>query len=178
MNEREFSDLDGETIQLLMSLGISEEQLAALKEDKASAQAIIDSGMPEGRSNGRVYTAANPLEFIAQGVRAYKADKDIGGTGSMEDQLAELAGTKMQNVDPGLDAQRQHLLNQQVQGRGSYFNLLRGPQAAAPPAATPPSSTPPLMSPNPGPPQPRALPLSDSQNTASLADLLRRFGRK
>jgi len=48
-----------------------------LKEQMAQAQALRDVPAPEMRGNGRVQTAANPLEFIGRGIQQYRQGKEV-----------------------------------------------------------------------------------------------------
>lgn len=55
-----------EDIASVMGIGSVNDQLSDQEKAKAQAQALRDTGIPEGRtSRGGVYTAANPMEHIA-----------------------------------------------------------------------------------------------------------------
>ena len=49
-------------------------EVSALEKQMAAAEALR-MGAPEGRSSGRVYTAANPLEHLGKGIGDYKLMK-------------------------------------------------------------------------------------------------------
>jgi len=65
-----------EKARLAALLGTYGDQLELDNLEKQMAQAeALRQAMPEGRDNGRVYTAANPLEFIGKGIGDYKLMK-------------------------------------------------------------------------------------------------------
>jgi hypothetical protein len=99
--EEEVSD---EELQQLMALGIIPDQQSNIKEQMAQANALRQN-KPEMRGNGRVMVAANPLEFLGQGIQNYKAGKDL----------------------KELKKQQDALLQQQVAGRGAFYKALRRP---------------------------------------------------
>lgn len=51
-------------------------ELEDLDKQLAQAQALRDTAMPEGRSTGRIYTAANPLEHIGALMRVARGAKE------------------------------------------------------------------------------------------------------
>lgn len=51
------------------------EELEALNKEAALADELRNTGMPEGRNAGRVFVAANPLEFVGAGVKQYRGWK-------------------------------------------------------------------------------------------------------
>lgn len=97
----DFDSLTDEQIQELIALGALPDQQAAIQQQLEQAQYLRDQAMqaPQMRGNGRVQTAANPLEFLAAGLQGYRANKDIK---TLQEQQAEI-------------------LRQQATGRGKYF---------------------------------------------------------
>lgn len=80
----------------------------AIDRRRQMAQALMQSQAPQGRMVGRVFVGANPLEYLAQGLKQYAGRKDLEQADS--DQKA---------------------LGQQYQARGAadvqkYVDLLRG----------------------------------------------------
>lgn len=94
-------DMSDEDIQQLISLGIIPEKQDLLKGQLTEAQALRDR-RPEMRSGGRTVTAANPLEFITQGMQSIKSQKEI----------------------EELRKQQNDLLQKQVTGRSAYLRAL------------------------------------------------------
>lgn len=82
-------EMSDEDIQELIDLGIIPEQQQALAGQLERANALRDQSMagPEMRGNGRVQTAANPLEFLVSGVQGYRAGKEAD---SLQQQQADL----------------------------------------------------------------------------------------
>lgn len=99
-------ELTDEQIRQLMELGIIPDQQSALQDQMRMAQELRYNNAPEMRGNGRVQTAANPLEFLAAGMQSYKAGKELE---EIKKRQAEL-------------------LDKQVQGRSLYYKNLRRPQ--------------------------------------------------
>lgn len=56
-------------------LGELSDEADEVAQDYAEAQKDLDTPMPEGRNSGRVFTAANPLEFLGAGLRIYGGRK-------------------------------------------------------------------------------------------------------
>lgn len=100
----DFSDLSEEQIQQLMDLGIIDDEQSILDKQLKTANSVRYSAGPEMRSNGRVSTAANPLEFAVHAYQGYKAGKDA-------DAIAK---------------QQQELLKRQVEARAAYTKNLYG----------------------------------------------------
>lgn len=98
-------NLDEETLQQLMALGIIPEELEGLKEQISSAQQIRDRRGPQGYDTGRMYVAASPLEHAAFAMQGIKAGKDM--------EKARL--------------EQQKLLAEQVRGRSLFFNKMNQP---------------------------------------------------
>jgi len=86
MAENDF--LSPEDIEALSSLGISKDRLGQLGEQYAQAKDMRFAPTPEGRSSGRVYAAANPLEHIGRGIGAYRGGKAMQGIGQEMSQIA------------------------------------------------------------------------------------------
>lgn len=102
----DFEDLTEEEIAQLMELGIIDDQMSTLDKQMSMAQSIRDRPGPEMRGNHRVQTAANPLEFVGQGIQQYKANKQL-------EDIANKQGA---------------LLDKQMAGRQAFLKGLRGPQ--------------------------------------------------
>jgi hypothetical protein len=97
----DFDNMSDEDIQQLMALGIIPEKQQALQGQFERANMLRDQAMqaPQMRGNYRVQTAANPLEFLASGMQAYKQ-------GRKADQIQQ---------------QQMDLLNQQAAGRNQFY---------------------------------------------------------
>lgn len=67
--------IDPELLSLLMTYG---DQLELTDQEKqlAQAHALRGTPMPEGRNAGRIYRAANPLEFLGAGLQQYAGARD------------------------------------------------------------------------------------------------------
>jgi hypothetical protein len=61
-------------IAALLSTYGDTQEIGALEKQMAAAEALR-MATPEGRSSGRVYTAANPLEHLGKGIGDYKLMK-------------------------------------------------------------------------------------------------------
>lgn len=101
----DFTDLTDEQIQQLIALGIIPEEQESLQKQMDQAQALRDAQAPQGSySRGGIYVAASPLEHIARVAQGIKAGRDL---------------QKMYE-------RQQELFGQQVSGRQSYFDAIRG----------------------------------------------------
>lgn len=67
--------MDDATLDDLSSINRDVQAEKGLADRLAQARALRDTAMPEGRSGGGIYTAANPLEFIGAGIKQYKGEK-------------------------------------------------------------------------------------------------------
>jgi len=75
--------LDDETLEMLANLGITQDKI----QDLTNRQGLMDDirhnpSMPEGRQAGNVYVNANPLEFVGDAIRRFRAGREserIGG---------------------------------------------------------------------------------------------------
>jgi hypothetical protein len=94
-----------EQLQMLMELGIIPEQLDEMQMQMKQAMALRDRGGPEGRSAGRTYVAANPMEHIGEFMQKRNAKKEL----------------------EALKAQTEALRQQQATSRGMYANQLFRP---------------------------------------------------
>lgn len=103
-----FDDLSEEEIQQLIQLGIIPEQQGILAQQIAQANALRNSPGPEMRGNGRIQTAANPLEFLAKGMQEYKTTKEL----------------------KELRKQQQDALQEQVRGRRTFLSALNRNRSA------------------------------------------------
>jgi hypothetical protein len=119
-----------EDLAALADLGISQEKIESIRERMARAEAIRFQDGPEGRQAGRIYTAANPLEHLGQGIQKYRA------------------GRQMQQLQA---QQQQELANQASTRQGMMGRILRGAPPPAQPAQPAQPMGGPQMSPNPGP---------------------------
>lgn len=73
---RDISNYPPEVLVGLLGTQGDVRDLSALEKQLEQANALRnDWSMPEGRSSGRVYTAANPLEFIGKGMQTYAQNK-------------------------------------------------------------------------------------------------------
>lgn len=95
-----FEGLTEEQLQQLIELGVIDEQQGFLGEQAAQANAIRNQAGPQMQGNGRVMTAANPLEFLGQGIQKFQAGKD----------LEEIGKKRQGNIDKRLTG-RQALLD-------------------------------------------------------------------
>jgi hypothetical protein len=68
LSAQEMSD---DELQQLIALGIIPEEQAQLLKQQQQAQMLQQRPGPEMRGNGRVMTAANPLEFVGAGLQQY-----------------------------------------------------------------------------------------------------------
>lgn len=93
-----------------MALGIIPEQQDALSQQMKIAEKLRYGNNPEMRSNGRVSTAAHPLEFLAATLQGIKANKQIEELRKRQDEL----------------------MQKQVEGRGLFYKKLRGGPQQAP----------------------------------------------
>lgn len=101
----DLSNLSDEQIQQLMQLGIIPDEQNELQKQMEQAQSLKTAAAPQGATvrNG-IYVAASPLEHIARVAQGIKASKEL-------DKLRD---------------QQQSLLQDQVSGRQSYFDAIRG----------------------------------------------------
>lgn len=111
-------NMSDEEIEQLIALGIIPDQQNALQQQMAIAEKLRYGPGPQMRGEGgRVQTAAHPLEFIMQALQGRKAGKELDVLRQKNDEL----------------------LQQQVKGRGVFFDRLRnrtrGP--SQPPGITP-----------------------------------------
>ncbi len=80
MDELSIQELSDEDLAKLVELGLIPEQQAQLAKQMQQAQMLQQRPGPEMRGNGRVQTAANPLEFIGAGLQQYagiRKEKDL-----------------------------------------------------------------------------------------------------
>lgn len=104
-NDFNIENLTDEQVQQLMALGIIPDEQGQLQKQMDQAESIKTAAAPQGGySRGGVYTAASPLEHIARVMQGIKAGKDL-------DKLYQ---------------KQQDLFQQQVSGRQSYFDAIRG----------------------------------------------------
>lgn len=80
MDELSIQELSDEDLAKLVELGMIPEEQAQLAKQMQQAQMLQQGAGPEMRGNGRVQTAANPLEFGAQLLKQYagqRREKDL-----------------------------------------------------------------------------------------------------
>jgi hypothetical protein len=97
----DFDNLTDEEIQQIIAMGGLDDQNALLSGQLERANALRDQALqsPQMRGNNRVQTAANPLEFLASGVTAYKQGKKADA----------------------IQQQQLDLLNRQASGRDAFY---------------------------------------------------------
>lgn len=78
---------DPEIRELLLSAYGDQLEMSELDRQLQQANALRETGMPEGRQAGRVYTAANPLEFLGAGIKQYAGMRDAK---RIEDERKEI----------------------------------------------------------------------------------------
>jgi hypothetical protein len=66
--------LDPQVLEALLGTYGDQMEVSALEKQMEQAEALR-MPTPEGRSSGRVYTAANPLEHLGKGIGDYKLMK-------------------------------------------------------------------------------------------------------
>jgi len=66
--------LDPAVLEAMLGTYGDQMEVSALEKQMAAAEALR-MATPEGRSSGRVYTAANPLEHLGKGIGDYKLMK-------------------------------------------------------------------------------------------------------
>lgn len=83
----------GYPVEAMMAGGIAPEQMALLARQMEIAEALRNKQAPQGRQAGRIYTAANPLEMIADLGQKYRQARRIQELRQQEQaQLAALKG--------------------------------------------------------------------------------------
>lgn len=82
-------DFTPEQLQALIELGLAPEEMEALQQQMAQAEALRSSELPQGQMAGRVFVAPNPLQYLATGVDRYKGAKQMQG---LEGQRKDLIG--------------------------------------------------------------------------------------
>jgi len=70
-------------------------ELGALEKQQAQADALRGASVPEGRSSGRVYTAANPLEVLGTIGQQYAGKR-------MNDRIERKGGKLRGNIGEGV----------------------------------------------------------------------------
>jgi hypothetical protein len=96
-------EMSDEELQQLIALGVIPDKQGALDKQMSIAEQLRYHNKPEMRGNGRVQTAANPLEFLVSGLEGRKAGKELDALRKQQDEL----------------------LKQQVGGRTTFFKNLR-----------------------------------------------------
>lgn len=108
-------EMSDEELQQLIALGVIPDKQDALSQQMKIAEQLRYHNKPEMRGNGRVQTAANPLEFLFAGLEGRKAGKELEALRKQQDEL----------------------LGKQVAGRTSFFKNLRGRRQPPVPSVTP-----------------------------------------
>lgn len=106
------SELEGMTedqIQQLVALGIIPEQMSSMDKQYKIANELRNTALPEGRSNGRVFTAANPMETVGALMQQYGGKRKMDAIEKKQDaalqQQAEgrqLLLNKYLGIQPGI----------------------------------------------------------------------------
>lgn len=104
MEEFGLDNMTEEDLKKLVELGVIDESMAENARQMQLAEQLRYAAGPEGRSSGRVYTAANPLEFLGHGLQQWNAQK----------RMKEL------------ESKRGEMQKQQTAGRQTYWDILRG----------------------------------------------------
>ena len=82
-----------EYLEMLAQMGVSESQIAEIRERMGRAEEMRDAPGPEGREAGGTYVAANPLEHIANLVGKYRGGKAMQqGRRDMDIEMASQQG--------------------------------------------------------------------------------------
>lgn len=100
----ELDDITPEELQALMELGVLPAELQENQRRRILAEERRYGKGSEGRTAGRVFVAANPLEHVRDAIQRYKAGKEM----------------------KGLDSGRGDILRGITGGRSVFANLLRG----------------------------------------------------
>lgn len=87
MADLAMSELSDEDVQQLVAAGMVPEEIEALQKQLAQAQMLQGTQMPGMRGNGRVMTAANPLEFVGAGLQQYAGKRQAGAAQGKIDDL-------------------------------------------------------------------------------------------
>jgi len=96
-----------EDIDALAGLGALGDDQTENSRQMALAEGLRDMEGASGRHAGRVFVAASPLEHLSVGVQKYRAAKDV----------------------KKLKSERTGIQEKQTEGRGKYWDLLRGKTA-------------------------------------------------
>lgn len=83
---RQQQDREDQLAQASMGLAGMDDDRALIGDELGMANKDMDTAMPDGRDLGRVYVAANPLEFVGA------AAKQIRGRKDREKALGKLEG--------------------------------------------------------------------------------------
>lgn len=83
---------DPEIRELLLAAYGDQLEMTELDRQLQQANALRETGMPEGRSAGRVYTAANPLEFLGAGIKQYAGMRDAKRIEAERDEIRRRMG--------------------------------------------------------------------------------------
>lgn len=97
-------DLTEQEIAELASLGVLGDDLTENARQMELAEKLRHQAAPAGIQGNRVYTAASPLEHLGTGLERYQASKKI----------------------KGLEKERKDIGKKQTEGRGKYWDVLRG----------------------------------------------------
>lgn len=105
-----------------------EQEMVILEAQMGRANALRDTEAPQGRQAGRVYVAANPLEFIGRGIQQYRGGKEA----QRVEEARQEALTKEEKA-------RQAGALAEIRAQQRLIDDLRGPGAAAAPVQGPPA---------------------------------------
>lgn len=91
-----------EYYQQLLGVYGDQMEMGDLDEQLLRAQALRDTAMPEGRNSGRVYTAANPLEFVGAGIKQYRGAKKEQGVNAEREAVRKRIGEAVKQYGAGI----------------------------------------------------------------------------
>lgn len=77
--------IDPQLLEAMLGTYGDQLEMSAQEKQLEQANALRNMETPEGRSSGRVYTAANPLEHLGTAIQRYKGMKKAQG---IEDEMA------------------------------------------------------------------------------------------
>lgn len=100
----DYNQLPPEVLEMLLGTYGDQLELGGLDAQLLQAQALRDTPMPEGRSTGRVYTAANPLEHIGAGIKQFQGMRDARRIGDEQEELRRKIGEAVRTY--GMNAPR------------------------------------------------------------------------
>ena len=82
-------NLTPEDLELLISLGVIDDEKADLERQYAAAEALRNTPAPEGRYVRGIYVAASPLEHLARVVQGFKAQEQMDELRNQQSELRD-----------------------------------------------------------------------------------------